>query len=396
MKAGLLALSFVALGAQAADVDYAVAARTDVRTRSPLPGDRGSIITGDVELLPDLLLGLRSRTSGISLQYNPSLLLREPQTLGPVTFLHRGRLTASTRGAHAGVSFVQEGAWGMADVGALRQPEGSTPGTLPDLQTVGTLPYVRSATALVVDASPVARVNFGVSAGYNLSGNPEGNSALPLQWGPAASARLRLAATRVDGFTTSLQGSAAWFSTGAEQLITTLTETWERQFSRTFSTTLGAGAAFTREVVVAVQGGPIPGEYFEVLPVVVATASWREDTQLMLGLNVRMAPFADRFTGLVYERVEARAQAEWRAARPVTVIGAAGLAYAVPLGQVQQAGDQLYFGEGSMVWGPAPWFSLGLSARVLWTEQPRLMTPGQLQWVGTISATVRERDSTAW
>jgi hypothetical protein len=68
----------------------------------------------------------------------------------------------------------------------------------------------------------------------------------------------------------------------------------------------------------------------------------------------------------------------------------------VPLGRARQAGDWLAFGEGAAAWSAKDWLLLGFSARVLWVEQPRLGVGGLLQWVGTLTLTVRDHDATAW
>jgi hypothetical protein len=395
----VLWVALLAQPAIGAEASYAVAARTDLRTRSPLPGERGSIVTGDLEFVPDLQGALRWSTGLVSLQYNPSLLLREPQVLGPVTFLHRGRFLVTKRWERVSLTLVQEGAQGRLDVGALRNPEGSTPGGVPELQTLGTVPYVRSASLAVLDAQPSARVALTVSGGYLISGSPVAGNSMPLQWGPIASARLRLSASGRDTFSTELQASSARFATGQEQQIAQATETWERRLTTALTASMGAGVAVTREYIIEVPGGPIAGTFLEVLPVVLATAAWRQPglvQPVQVTASARMAPFADRFTGQVYERIEARLQADWRPERAWTLTAAAGLAYAVPLGRARQAGDWLAFGEGAAAWSAKDWLLLGFSARVLWVEQPRLGVGGLLQWVGTLTLTVRDHDATAW
>lgn len=249
-------VALLAQAAVAAEASFAVAARADVRTRSPQTGDRGSVITGDLEFVPDVLGALRSNTGLVSLQYNPSLLLREPHGTEDTTFVHRGRLVLSNRWERFTLSLTQEVAQGRLDVGALRNPEGSTPGTLPEVQTVGTVPYVRSATVGAFETQLTARVTFAGSGGYLLSGSPVSGSAMPLQWGPTASGRLRLVATRRDTLTTAVQATSAWFATGQEQQIALVTETWDRRLTTTMTASLGSGVAVTREVIIDAAGGP--------------------------------------------------------------------------------------------------------------------------------------------
>jgi hypothetical protein len=402
--------------AVAAEADYVVAARSDVRVRSAVPGDRSTVAAAEVELLPDGEAGLRWKTYRFALQYNPSLIIRDRVDLSPFIFLHRGRATLTANFERANLSLVQEASFGETDVGALRAADGAPPGSAPTVQTVGAVPYVRSATTAVVDVRLTEVLGLSVSGGYLLSGS-RGNDALPFQWGPTATARLRWAVSRLDALTTIAQATASWFSPrvgrreGQQQLVSFITEQWDRQLTRTLTTSLGAGLAFTRDYVPPLDppqfdangdplppgvGEPIPGLYREVLPVVSATLGWHEEAHTNLLFSTRMAPFADRFTGLVYERIETRAQGEFRLDRPLVFTAATGFAIAVPVGQTQQAGDRVIYGEVTGGWTPKEWFLLGFSARALWTEQPRLGVPGQLQWLTSVWVSVRDHDVTAW
>ena len=349
--------------AAAADADYAVSMRTELRVRSSYPDDRWSPVAADVAMLPDLMGDLRWTSTRISLQYNPSLLLRDRVEASPFILLNRGRFTLVSTVGHTILTFSEEAAYGDADVSVLGQTDatGSTATLL-----VATLPYRRSSTTASVDSQLSDRVGVTFLASYLVSGSP-GNDQLPLQWGPSATARARLTLDRLDSLTTTVTGSAARFAPlsgrvrGQELYLGQVTETWDRQLSRTLSASLGGGVALTREyipprvdaegtIVAPAIGDPIPGEYAEVLPVVTAGLSWREEAHTLLTLTARMAPFADRFTGLVYERVEARAQAELRPLRPLTATAAAWAAIGVPLGQDQQSGDQVYAAEATVSW----------------------------------------------
>lgn len=398
----LLLAATLAPPALAAEANYLVSARADVRTRSPIPGESTAPITGDLELLPAALVNLRWKLTTLTLQYNPSVLMRQPHLLGPVTVLNRGRVQLVNRWERHTLSLLQEGAAGISDIGSLRMPEGALAGAVTEVQTAGLTPYVRSASYASFDGSPVERVGYSVTAGYLISGSPNAPLTMPLQWGPVAQARFRAGIGRLDSLTTSAQGWAAWFVVGHQQYVAWLTETWERQLGRTVTGSLGAGAAVTKEHIAEVPGllnPPIPGDYLEVLPVTSVAVNWRQPLRgamVQANATVRMAPFADRFTGAVYERLEARAQGEWRPEHTVTVTGAGGVAYAVPIGRATQAGDRVIFAEGGVVWLLEEWLGLGFLGRALWVEMPRLGTPGMLQWVATFSVTVQDRNTTAW
>jgi len=381
--------------ARALDVAYGAAATTWVRTRTPLPGDQGTIITGDLELDPVLDLALLFGPSVLAFQYAPQLIWREPQTGGRLLPLQRGRAGFTHRFSHATLLITEDAAWGLADIGSLRNPDGSLPGAVSEVQTLGGVPYERSATLVSLDGQPSSRVSLGASAGFAVSGSPAGTTnGLPLQWGPSGSLRARVLLTRLDGLSPLVSVFSSRFITGQEQLISTATATWDHQLLRTWSFTLGAGAALTRDVVVDPQQGT-PGTYVEALPVGAVTTSWRDKVEhqaLGLSGSFRVAPFADRFTGNVYERMEARAQADWKPTKDLTVMAAASGALAVGIGRAPQAGDRLVSGEASATWTLTTWLVLQAAGRVLWTEQPRLGTPGQTQAVVTVSVTVKEQD----
>lgn len=383
--------------ALALDGHYQVSLRTELRPRTLLPGDNAPPpVTGDLEFAPLAELTLGGDITAFTAQYAPTLIWREPQIGGQLLPLNRGRLALTHRWSQATLLISEDAAYGTADVGSLRPAEGSLPTDVAGVQTLGPVDYVRSASLLALEARPGSRNTLSVSAGWNISGSTT-STALPLQYGPTAATRWRWAASRNDGLTTAATLVSARFATGQEQLISQLTETWDRQLTHTLTMSVGGGVAVTREVVIAAQG--IPGTYLEVLPVGNATLSWQDslfDKPFRFDTSVRLAPFADRFTGFVYERIEGRVQGEWRAARSWLATLAAGGALAVPIGRSEQNGDRLVFGEGRVGWDAFPWLQFQASARILWTEQPRLGDPGLVQAAGVLSITVREQDSFSW
>ena len=399
----LLSLVFLSSSsALAADVHSILSGRTEARVRSPLSGDRGRIVTTDLELLPDARVTLGWGNTRLAFQYNPSLLLREPQLLGRVYLLHRGRAAFMQHFGRANLLVQQEASAGETDVSALIPTDGTPINNASGVQTSGAIPYRRLSSMIVFDASPTDRTSFNLSGGYLISGSPVVNYSLPLQWGPLASARFRGKLLPRNYLITYAQFMSSTFATGQTQLIASLTESYERQLSREVTISVGAGAALTREHIVALPPiagpSPIPGDYQEILPVAVATVSWRSrvaHAPMVFNGSARLGPFADRFTGYVYERVETQVGAEWRFERPWTWVGAAGFAYAVPIGLAQQVGDSLYYAESGVRWMTFTWLQLGALGRVVYSEQPRLGA-GQLQWLLTLSATVRHERSVAW
>ncbi|MBK7857913.1 MAG: hypothetical protein IPJ65_04655 [Archangiaceae bacterium] len=398
-RALLLSGALAASRALAVDAQYDLAGRVDVRIRSATAGDVGKYVTGDLELLPSAGLMLASTTTSFAALYNPSILFREPQTLGPVAVLHRLRLGLTQRWHRTTFTLTEDAAYGESDVTALRSPEGAQPGQVGDYYTVGVVPYVRTATTLLLERQLTRRSSFLLTAGYNVSGSPQNTVALPLQWGPYGSARLSLRATHHDVLSTVAQVTQATFTTGQEQLIAQLYEVWDAALTRQTSGSITLGAAYTREKIVAMVNGPPPGTYSELLPVAGLSLSMhtrQSELPVDFTASVRLSPFADRFTGAVYERLEGRVQADVRPNRKVALMAATGSAVAVALGRNDPAGDKLVFVESSVSWVPHSWITVAVLGRMLWVDQPRVGIRGQVQGLAICSVTVREQDSAGW
>lgn len=396
-----LAAVVCARPAHAVEVSTLEAVSSNVRLRTPLPGDRSrNWLTFDLEFLPVLQGTLRWSRTSFMLRLNPSVLLREPHLSSQLFALAAGQAQLTTRGERWDLAVAQDASYGIQDVGTLRNPDGSLPTGVPEVQTVGAVPFMRSGTTVTLNGAPSRRTAYTLLAGYLVQGSPDPtNVTLPLQWGPQARAVFRYQATRPDWLATAAQVSQATFSTGQQQLISMVTQAWDRTWTPRIFSTAGAGVALTRETIIFIPGGPQPGDYFEVLPVVYASAGTREriKTQVLtFDVGARMAPFADRFTGAVYERVEANAQMTWMPERNVTLRPNAGFAYAVPVGRAVQAGDQLAFVEGTATWWPLQWLGLVAYSRVAVVSQPRLNIVNQLQWVATLSVVLQDQRSWTW
>lgn len=399
VRAATVGLALLALDAAAAVVGYEVSATATVATRAPLPGDVAVGATTDLQLDPVAAGAIQWTRTLLTLRYAPQLIIREPQAAARVLPLHQATVSLQHRFTRASLLLSEDASYGVADIGSLRLPAGAMPTGVFEVQTLGAVPYVRSASYAVLDVRPNDRVTATLSAAWLLSGDPTGGLALPLQSGPAATATLNLMVDRRLHLITTVQASHAVFNTGGEQSIAFFTEGVQWALARPTTLTLSAGAALTRERVVAIEGGPPPGLFFEALPVAhAALASTLElkgiPVQLQLGLH--LSPFADRFTGFVYERLEGRASATSRLTRELTAAASLGTGYAIDLGRAPQAGDSATFGEASLRWDRTDWFALVGTGRAVWTEQPRTMMPGQVLWAFTLAAVVRDRDTTSW
>jgi hypothetical protein len=383
----------------AAVAGYDVSALATVTVRSPLPGDVAQAVTTDVELDPSAQGFLQFTRGRLSLTYAPRILIREPQIRARLLPLHQGMVTLSHSVDEVSFQFTQEGAYGVADIGSLQLPAGGRPGGVFEVQTLGAVPYVRSASLLSFAVRAPPSFNLSLSGGYLVSGDPSGGIALPLQHGPIAHAIGTVRLSSRVSLITDVRATHSWFNTGAQQHIVTIAEDVQVMLSRVTRLVVGAGVAWTQEKVVEVQGGPRPGLFSEFLPVAVATLNTTLDIDhlpLVVDAGLQMAPFADRFTGFIYERLEGRVGATARLGREWSVGGSAGFGYAIPLGRAEQAGDRAIFADGVVTWNATSWLSFSTTARIVSTDQPRLEVPGQMLWAVAGSVLVRDRDTVAW
>lgn len=398
--ATLVAALALSSPASAVEVSWVAIGRADLRVRSLLPGDRSTVLTTDLELLPSARLAFDWSQTRVELTYTPSLLFREPQLLGPVRLMNRGSAQLRHRWGQGAFTLLQQGAYGQADVGALRTREDITGGAVVEVQTLGLVNYVSSSSYATLELTTGRRSQLSLSGGYLLSGSPD-SPALPIQRGPTARASLRVTIDRRDSLVTTGQATHADFSNGQQQTYAVLTEEWLRLLARPLSLSLSAGAAFTREVIP--PGLPsmlLPGTFTEVLPVATATITWREPLTTpvtQLEASARLAPFADRFTGLIYERLEVRLSGRRLLPSDLALTSNLGAAWAVPLGRSPQAGDVIVYADAALGWAAKTWLTLVGSGRVLNAYQPRLGAQSNgLQWVVTASVMVQEQGSTVW
>lgn len=418
-----LAVLLVANAALAQGTAYLVSARAEVRTRNLQPGSLGAV-TNEVELRPvaGLLWGGDATRLGVS--YQPVLLLRDPFALGPVGLLHRALLAFSQRGALAAFRLDLDGSWGITDVSALRPADTATPGSI-ETRTLGLVPYVRTWGRLGVDVTLTRRTALSLDGGYQLSGSPE-DLSLPIQHGPFATTRFTWRPDARNTFTTTVLGAHAEYFTdptlvqlapvpdplppeGLDErpivrthrsTLVQGTQAFDHSFDSRTSLGVAAGVAWTREQVWYItrvgltQDTNITESLFrELLPVASATVSHRlvAGGALELRATARLGPFSDRFTGNIYERLEALAQVRWRPTRLVEATGTGGGGWAVNIGRAEQVGDRIVYGDARVTWTPAPWLAVQGDARLAWSEQPSYGIPGGLQWLVGVAATVLDK-----
>ena len=397
----LLALLLGAGPAAAARVEYGLAARTEARIRSPLPGDATGNTSGDLAFEPTLGLRVTAGAGEFTAGYLPSLTVRD-LAWGPLVLpLHRARLGARWTTAGVMARLDQEGSLGVLSLGPLRDETGApASGQVGDATTTGLLPYLRSVSTAAVDVTLGRDLHLLGDLAWQASGGQtaEAQRQLPLQWGPAGQVQVKWLASRRDTLLASLSGRHAEFSSGQVQTIAQLTGDWLARFDRTWSLDLTAGGAFTWQRVPATLDAPA-ASHANPQPVGAATltALWPVQGWTLGGsARLRLAPYADRFTGTVWERAEGQLALTGTWAKPWLATLTGGAAQGVPLGSPVLSPDRLLSLEGNVGWTPLSWLQLMAFVRVARTERPGTDTAATTYWAGGLALTVRETLEQAW
>jgi hypothetical protein len=147
--------------------------------------------------------------------------------------------------------------------------------------------------------------------GYQLTGgvNDSAQQILPFQQGPYADITADDKVDAHNHLATIVNGSDTAFSTGTEDLLASAEEHWRHAWSSRTETMLGAGWYLAR--TRAGFGDP---DVFASNPIAEGSV---EHTFRVAGgagytrLDLRLAPFINRLTGLVDEQVRASAEGSW-------------------------------------------------------------------------------------
>jgi hypothetical protein len=389
--------ALVAAPALAVELDVTASARSDARARSFLPGDRGDGATMDAEVVPRLSAVLSGTTARFEVWYSPSLVFRDLPGNNQLVPLHRGRAALGFGIGQARVSLTQDIDWGVSDIGPLTTIE-AAPGTMapvvnPHLATL--VPYERSASRAAFDGKLATLVTLRLEADYLIAGSRDGTKALPLQRGPGGLAAVGVLLNANDTLLSTLVARSASFSTGQDQQLGWLSETWSRKVSAMTAFEVAGGAGYFR---TAVPGLTRLQVYSAVVPVASAglTTRWPVANNPLEGrFRVAVGPYADQFTGTVYERLEGQAGVSWtwRHELVLTALGGVGTGAAVT--GLPQASDWVVTGQASANWTVTRWLLLGAQASAAKTSFVNTGFPSTL-WLAGVNLTVVDQEHNAW
>jgi len=409
------ALTLLVLETSGAAVTYTVSLRMDSRVRSNEAVEADApTLAGDTDLTPILGLERRDGNTTLQLDYAPRVSLRELTGQPRTEIQHIGRFAANWR-PQRGLSFRLGEELVLGDVNLLTtdplpSPEPTDPtdpdgplrppqdgGPLQPLPRTDTVYFLSSATTLTAESGLLGRRwQLSGSAGFSVSGGLDGpaREAVPLQYGPRFDVSLSHALSPLSAVTTSAGVTHARFSTGANNTVVTLTESWTRRLSRRTSLEAGAGASIVHSLeAAAVNPDPEPGEAdtgprTELLPNLTLAVghrvpSRRADFDGRLGL--RVSPFTDRLTGRVYPRADVTATGTWALGPRVRLSSTVGTAFAVG----GATGDRIVNGGVTTSWILNDWMSVDADTRGTWSRSPELPA-ARFQWAAALGLSLRQ------
>ncbi|MCP3103052.1 hypothetical protein LZ198_29650 [Myxococcus sp. K15C18031901] len=407
------ALTCLVLETSGAAVTYNVSVRVDSRVRSnEAVTEDAPTLAGDTDFTPILGLERRDGNTTLQLDYAPRISLRELTSQPRTEIQHIGRFAANWR-PQRGLSFRlgEELVLGHVNLlttdplpsldptdptdpdGPLRPPQDGGP--LQPLPQTDTVYFLSSATTLTAESGLLGRRwQLSGSAGFSVSGGLDGpaRQAVPLQYGPRFDTSLSHALSSLSAITTSAAVTHARFSTGANNTVVTLTESWTRRVSRRTSLEAGAGASIVRslEAPAATPDPQAPEDAprTELLPNLTLAVGHRvpsrtADFDGRLGL--RVSPFTDRLTGRVYPRADLTATGTWALGPRVRLSTTAGTAFAVG----GAAGDRLVNGGVTASWILNDWMSVDADTRGTWSRSPELPA-ARFQWAAALGLSLRQ------
>lgn len=409
-------LTAVLLEVSSAAVTYNVAARVDSRVRSneAVTEDAPSI-AGDTDITPTLGLELREGNTSLQLDYAPRISLREITVQPRTEIQHMGRLAANWRPERGltlrlgeelvlgSVNLFTTDVTPLPDTGTtdpdgpLRPPEDGGP--LQPLPQTDTVYFLSSATTLTATTGWLGRRwNLSGSTGFSISGGLDGaaREAVPMQYGPRFDVSLSHALSSLSAITTSAAVNYSRFSTGANNTVVTLTESWGSRLDRRTSLQAGAGVSVVHSLEAPTNDGTDGGDpaaapdapRTELLPNLTFSVGHRipsRTADFNGTLAVRVTPFVDRLTGRVYPRADFTLSGTWALGPRVRVSPSAGTAFAVG----GASGDRIVTGGMTASWILTRWISVDGDMRATSSRSPELPA-ARLNWAASLGLSVRQ------
>ena len=291
-----------------------VALLAEVRARTLNVTDTATTWGFDLELTPGIALEVGSPSFTLSLGYAPRLTVPFNVDNFSLAVLNQATLRAAWRVD----AFWTVTALGVFVVGDYSQLiPASTPGGAgppPPIQnpvrSFQTYPYVGIDTWLRVDGLLSARSRIRLAGGYFDVGGigTAGQANQPRTWGPQAEAEFAWDASRAATLTTTA-AAQDWMMVGDYSIVlATLTEGWRHSWTSEFGTTLSAGAGISnRDVESRTAAG-------HLVPLASVGLDFHQESRqpLHFALDAFLAPYADTYLRIPYQRFTISGSIDWR------------------------------------------------------------------------------------
>ncbi len=369
----------------------------DLDLSAQVTGRRGSAA---FENAPDITTGQLNGGASLALGpgplhltagYSAQGLFTLTQTAGNVgaDVLQIGRLLGEYRFSREQIVRLEEAfSYGQQYFSALGVP---LPGTFatsvpggpltvldPHLSVFERLAYVSSRTSAGFDQEISSQLRFGFGGGYTVSGGADrtAQTALPLQHGIDANAKLNWILPPFDKLSLGVNGYATRFTNGQENSIITADFDWQRAFSRYTRTDLSVGGGVARTRCWSSTECPATAATSNTSgwsPAMEASAAITRDIPLQRqflsgSLRGSVSTTVDPRGGGVYQLAEGRASATWLPIRELRLGAETGVARALN-GPLERRAV-VAWAELSAALSPVRVFEITCAARTAWQQNP--------------------------
>jgi hypothetical protein len=356
---------------------------SEVRVRNG-PGLAGPVV--DLETTPGVKIWLHSRRWEVTAGYAPQLSLLQIGAGAQPSVLHSAGVSATLHDRLSSISFYEDASYGDQTFTSLAPDPTIAPGSPPlePIPAAEIIHYASSRTGCSARLSAPRRWVFVALLEYALSGGIDASSraALPFQSGPHGAISAGYAASRADSVTASFDVSRTLFSSGEDDVLAQLIESWRHAFGRDTESTLGAGIGWT-----ATRDGAFDSIHWMTYPIATAALTRRfRPARVETGLSLQLSPVVNRLNGAVGEWLEGTATAKWSPRRALAVEGQIGAAQSI---QQTQAGALTFVLDAVTVsYRVNDVVELHGGARSAWTSTVGVDTSPFL-WVAFVGATIK-------
>jgi hypothetical protein len=360
----------------------------EVSDQSEMRVRNGSGLAGpvvDLETSPAVKIGVHSRRWEISTGYGPHLTLLQNGSGAQPEVVHRAWGSAVLHDRLTSISFYEDATYGNRTFTSLA-PDPTIAPVSPQLERIPAaeiVHYMSSRTGCHAKISALRRWVLSALFEYALSGGLDAGSraAIPFQTGPNGAISADYVASPGDWVSASLGVSRALFSSGEDDVLLQLTESWRHRFGRDTASTLGAGIGWA-----ATRDGALNSFRSQTYPIVTAAITHRfRPTRVDGGLSLQLSPVVDRLSGIVGESFQGMATVTWSPTRALAVEGHLGASRTT---QQTKAGALAFvLDEISVSYRLNELVALRGGTRSAWSSTPGGDAP-PLLWVVFVGATI--------